>query len=131
MYSVCSHDIKISAETAFQGHGATTSDCFSVWSYDIQIENMGKSPIMILRRYWKLIDEMGLMREITGDGVVGQKPVIHPGEVFQYTSYANIRAGSGMMYGKYYALDLDSGEEIELDIPAISLDSPKEKVIVN
>lgn len=131
MANIENAQIKVTAVPSYQGKGVTINDAFSVWSYNIFIENQGQYPIMILRRYWKVIDEMGLVKEITGDGVVGKKPVINPGESFEYTSFTNMNTSSGVMLGKYYVLNIDSGEEIEIEIPAFSLDTPAEKVTIN
>lgn len=131
MYSVSTNEIKVTATPSYQGKGVTADDVFSVWSYNIVIENNGSSTIQVLRRLWQIIDDSGLVKEITGDGVVGKTPVLNPGESFEYTSFTNLKAPSGVMIGKYYVLELDTGKELEIDIPAFSLDSPEEKITAN
>lgn len=131
MYSVSTNAIKVTATPAYQGRGVTADDVFSVWSYTIVIENNSDSPIQVLRRYWQVFEDCGMVKEITGDGVVGKTPVISPGEAFEYTSFTNLKSHSGMMMGKYFVLDIDSGEELTINTPAFSLDSPEEKTILN
>ena len=131
MYSVSTNAIKVKATPAYQGRGVTADYVFSVWSHTIVIENNSDSPIQVLRRYWQVFEDCGMVKEITGDGVVGKTPVISPGEAFEYTSFTNLKSHSGMMMGKYFVLDIDSGEELTINTPAFSLDSPEEKTILN
>ena len=131
MYSVSTALVKVTAIPVYQGESTGLDDVYSVWSYNIIIENCGSAPIKILSRYWKIVDSCGLVREITGEGVIGKKPVILPGSLFEYTSFANLKTSSGFMVGKYYAIEVQTGKKIEISIPAFSLDNPEEEKILN
>ena len=131
MYSSFSHSIKVTAIPLYQGESLEEDKECSVWSYNIIIENHSDTTIKILSRYWKIIDSSGLIHEITGDGVVGKNPVIFPGDLFEYTSFTNLHTSSGVMVGKYYAEDIDTGQSMEIDIPAFSLDNPEEERVLN
>ncbi len=131
MYSSFSHSIKVTAIPSYQGESLEEDKEYSVWSYNIIIENHSDCTIKILSRYWKIIDSSGLIHEITGDGVVGKNPVIFPGDLFEYTSFTNLHTSSGVMVGKYYAEDIDTGQSMEIDIPAFSLDNPEEERVLN
>ena len=124
MYSSFSNSIKVTAIPLYQGESVEEDKEYSVWSYNIIIENHSDTTIKILSRYWKIIDSSGLIHEITGNGVVGKNPVIFPGDLFEYTSFTNLHTSSGVMVGKYYAENVDTGQSMEIDIPAFSLDNP-------
>ena len=93
-----------------------------VWAYTIQIENAGTRTVQLLTRHWKITDRAGRVQEVHGEGVVGQTPVLEPGDTFEYTSGAPLSEPSGVMEGAY---GLSDGEgDFTVDIPAFSLDSP-------
>ena len=131
MYSSFSNSIKFTAIHLYQGESVEEDKEYSVWSYNIIIENHSDTTIKILSRYWKIIDSSGLIHEITGNGVVGKNPVIFPGDLFEYTSFTNLHTSSGVMVGKYYAENVDTGQSMEIDIPAFSLDNPEEERVLN
>ncbi len=131
MHNLLTSLITVTATPTYQGESTGFDDVYSIWSYNVVIKNYSSSSIRILSRYWKIIDSHGLIQEITGKGVIGQKPIIHPGSIFEYTSFTNLRASSGVMIGKYYAVEVQSGKKIEISIPAFSLDNPEEKTLLN
>lgn len=131
MYSSLTNSIKVTAIPSYQGESTGLEEVYSVWSYSIVIENQGSTPIKIMSRYWKIIDSCGLIQEVKGEGVVGKKPIIHPGNLFEYTSFANLKTSSGLMVGKYHAIEVPTGKKIEINIPAFSLDNPEEEILVN
>ncbi|QOD38741.1 Co2+/Mg2+ efflux protein ApaG [Candidatus Wolbachia massiliensis] len=98
-------------------------DCY-VWMYNVKIKNKSPSTIQLLSRYWQIIDYRGKVNEIVGVGVIGEQPVIKPGEVFKYTSGAYLNVPSGIMQGKYEFLNEESIKTFEVVIPPFSLDSP-------
>ena len=81
-------------------------------------------------RAWEITDENGRREEVRGAGVVGEQPVLEPGERFEYTSGCPLGTPSGLMVGTYFMV-ADSGENFEVAIPAFSLDSPYAKRSVN
>jgi len=127
MYQSCSHDIKVTVDATYQGRAVSAHEAYRVWSYDVVIENCGRFPIQIVSRCWQLIDENGIIKEVSGEGVVGKQPVIPPGQSFCYTSFANVRTVCGMVVGKYYVKNVNTKEEFIVDIPAFSLDNPEIK----
>ncbi|WFW29778.1 MAG: Co2+/Mg2+ efflux protein ApaG [Wolbachia endosymbiont of Menacanthus eurysternus] len=98
-------------------------ECY-VWMYNIKIRNKSSSTIQLLSRYWQIIDYKGKVNEIAGAGVIGEQPVIKPGEVFRYTSGTYLNAPSGIMQGRYEFLNEKSAKVFEVMIPPFSLDSP-------
>jgi len=85
----------------------------------------------VTERFWQIADSRGQVQEVRGKGVVGEEPVVKPGEVFRYTSGAPLTAPSGMMRGTYTVQESGSGESYDVDIPAFVLDSPHEGLILN
>ena len=87
------------------------------------IENKGEQTVQLLTRYWRIVDASGRAQEVRGPGVVGEQPVLRPGESFEYTSGTPLPTPSGFMVGSYQMTTLD-GSHFEVAIPAFSLDSP-------
>ncbi|MGL9732407.1 MAG: Co2+/Mg2+ efflux protein ApaG [Wolbachia sp.] len=98
-------------------------NCY-VWIYNVKIKNKNSSTIQLLSRHWQIIDYKGKVNEIAGAGVIGEQPVIKPGEVFRYTSGTYLNAPSGIMQGRYEFLNEESTKVFEVMIPPFSLDSP-------
>ncbi|QKX02552.1 Co2+/Mg2+ efflux protein ApaG [Wolbachia endosymbiont of Dirofilaria (Dirofilaria) immitis] len=98
-------------------------NCY-VWVYNVRIKNKGSSAVQLLSRHWRIIDYKGKVNEVAGVGVIGEQPVIRPGEVFKYTSGTYLNAPSGIMQGKYEFLNEGSAKTFEVMIPPFSLDSP-------
>ena len=84
----------------------------------------------VMERFWKIADSRGQVQEVRGSGVVGEKPVVRPGEVFRYTSGAPLTAPSGVMLGSY-KLETPDGESFDVDIPLFNLESPHEPRLLN
>jgi ApaG protein len=89
----------------------------------VTIENKSELTVQLLSRYWRITDGRGRVREIRGDGVIGEQPVIAPGRAFEYTSGAPLETPSGFMIGTYH-MRASSGESFEVGIPMFALESP-------
>lgn len=96
-----------------------------VWAYTVRINNESTAVVQLRTRYWRITDSRGNTDVVAGDGVVGEQPVIRPGEGFEYTSGAPLATPSGLMVGAY-GMETTDGELFDVDIPAFSLDSPHE-----
>jgi ApaG protein len=83
-----------------------------------------------MSRLWRITDAHGRTLEVQGDGVIGEKPILNPGESFEYTSGTPLNTPSGIMLGQYHMLSVE-GDSFPVDIPAFSLDSPHERPLVN
>jgi ApaG protein len=95
-----------------------------VWAYRVSIENHGGSTVQLLRRTWRITDARGVTMLVEGEGVVGEQPVLQPGEAFEYTSGTPLDTPSGFMVGDYHMVDQGTGAAFDVAIPAFSLDSP-------
>jgi ApaG protein len=101
-----------------------------IWSfaYTITISNTGDVPAQLVSRHWIITNELGETEEVKGLGVVGQQPLLKPGESFEYTSGCRLRTASGSMRGSYFCVAED-GERFEVDIPAFALDDGSTRVL--
>jgi ApaG protein len=94
-----------------------------VFGYRVRIENRGAETVRLLGRHWRITDSHGRLIEVEGEGVVGEQPLLRPGEAFEYTSGTPLAAASGIMLGSYRMVTR-RGEAFEAEIPAFSLDAP-------
>ena len=93
------------------------------WAYTITIRNDGQEIAQLLNRWWHITDALGRTHDVRGPGVVGEQPVLKPGESYRYTSGVPLETPSGFMEGEY-EIKLLSGERFQATIPIFSLDSP-------
>ena len=98
--------------------------------YTIVITNSGKETVQLRTRHWIITDATGRKQEVRGEGVVGEQPVLAPGERFEYTSGVPLPTASGFMTGRYQMVSA-SGERFEIDVPTFSLDSPDNRRVLN
>ena len=96
-----------------------------VFAYQVKIENQGAETVQLRNRYWKITDGYGQQQEVRGEGVVGEQPILNPGEKFEYTSGTPLSTPSGFMEG-YYEMETLKGNIFEAEIPQFSLDNPFE-----
>jgi len=100
------------------------------WAYHVTIENQGRETIQLLSRHWMITNARGELTEVKGPGVVGEQPVLKPGESFEYTSGCPLNTTSGMMGGAYQ-METESGEHFDIEIPTFALDLPNRSVLLN
>ncbi len=123
MFTAVSHDIIVNVEPSYLADESDPDEHRYVWSYRVVIANHGRRAVQLMTRFWDITDGNGVRRTVTGPGVVGQQPIIEPGEAFEYTSGCPLSTPSGIMSGIYHMVD-DHGTPLEVTIPAFSLDSP-------
>ncbi|MFV0679907.1 Co2+/Mg2+ efflux protein ApaG [Ottowia sp.] len=92
------------------------------FAYTITVHNTGDVPAQLIARHWIISDASGRTEEVKGLGVVGQQPLLEPGEAFEYTSGARLRTASGTMHGSYFCVAED-GQRFEVSIPPFVLDA--------
>lgn len=91
--------------------------------YTIEIANEGTEPVKLLTRHWTITDGDGQVMEVSGPGVVGEQPVIEPGEVFEYTSGCPLPTPFGMMHGRYRMVTA-RGETFDVEVAPFTLSEP-------
>jgi ApaG protein len=118
--------IHIAVEPDFLDDQSQPEEGRYLWAYRVTIQNRGDMSVQLISRYWRITDARGRVREVRGDGVIGEQPVIEPGASFQYTSGAPLETSSGFMTGKYTMRD-SSGRGFEVGIPTFALESPYDR----
>ena len=126
MYSKKTKKINITVNPYFLDDQSEPEDQHFVWAYQVTIDNQSDEKVQLKNRYWKIIDSNGSEQEVRGEGVVGEQPILNPGEKFEYTSGTPLKTNNGIMQG-FYLMSQDNGTQIKIDIPTFSLDSPYNK----
>ncbi len=130
MYSEITNSIRVSVNPVFLEEQSSPEKSHYIWAYEVRIENLGQTSVQLLNRHWSITDALGQTQTVRGPGVVGEQPVLNPGESFEYTSGTPLRTPSGLMVGSYQMEDV-KGEVFDVKIPAFSLDSPHQSVQFN
>ena len=130
MYEQETAGVMVRVEPQFLPEESEPDDGHFVWAYTIEIENRRADPVQLMSRFWRITDENGLTQEVRGEGVIGQQPVIAPGQRFRYTSAAPLSAPSGVMGGAY-SMQGAKGDIFDIDVPLFALDSPHVSKLAN
>ncbi len=101
-----------------------------VWAYEVRIRNLGEEVVQLRNRHWIITDANGRVEQVQGPGVVGEQPVLRPGESFEYTSGCPLTTPSGFMVGRY-EMERQNGERFLVEIPPFSLDIPDAPRVMN
>jgi ApaG protein len=117
------YEIAIEVATNYVRDQSEPDDGKYVFAYTITIENLGDVAAKLLSRHWVITDANGKVQEVTGDGVVGEQPHLHPGESFRYSSGAVLETPVGAMEGSY-RMEADKGINFEAPIPPFTLAVP-------
>ncbi len=123
-YTATTRSIMVGVRSFYLTDQSQPEDNHFVWAYRVRIENLGTVPVQLLRRTWNITDSLGRTQTIHGEGVIGEQPVLDPGEQFEYTSGTPLETPSGFMSGFYHMVDGITGEAFDIAVPAFSLDSP-------
>jgi ApaG protein len=124
MIAEITQGIKVSVETEYQPSYSSPSQYHYVFTYRITIENQSEFTIQLLRRHWHIHDAGYTMREVEGEGVVGQQPVLEPGQVHQYVSGCNLKSGIGKMVGTYQIERIVDGVKFKVVVPEFTMTAP-------
>ena len=130
MYRAVTRQIVVTVQPNFMPERSVVDRGQYFWSYTIVITNTGPETVQLKTRHWIITDATGHKEEVRGEGVVGEQPVLGPGERFEYTSGVPLPTASGIMTGRYQMVS-ESGERFEIDVPTFSLDSPDQKRVLN
>lgn len=130
MYSDTTRQIRVTVEPRYLPDQSQPAEGHYVWAYHVRIENLGRETVRLRTRHWRITDAMGRLMEVRGPGVVGEQPLLRPGEHFTYTSGTPLSTPSGIMVGSY-GMENDAGESFDIAIPAFSLDSPHQERRLN
>lgn len=124
MTDTADYALDIDVATRFLDEQSEPDAARFVFAYTIHIRNRGKLPARVLGRHWVITDANGKVEEVVGEGVVGEQPLLGPGEAFEYTSGAVLETDLGTMRGSYDVL-ADDGTRFAAPIPAFTLTVPR------
>jgi ApaG protein len=124
MVSAITNGVKVSVLTHFQAEYSNPFQGNFVFSYHIKIQNESDFTVKLLRRHWYIHDANGLVREVEGEGVVGQQPTLEPGQSYEYTSGCNLNTSLGKMAGTYQMERIFDGKLFNVVIPDFSMIAP-------
>jgi ApaG protein len=130
MYRTVTRNIEVTATPRFLAERSSPQNGHFFWAYKIEISNLGSETVQLKTRYWHITDAQGRVQEVRGAGVIGEEPVLAPGESFEYTSGVPLPTPSGFMVGTY-GMVTKAGEHFDIDIPAFSLDSAQSARTIN
>lgn len=122
-FTATTDDITIRVRAFYLDEQSAPEDSRWVWAYKVRIENHGGDTVRLLGREWHITDAQGAGQYVVGDGVVGEQPVLAPGDSYEYTSGTPLSTSSGIMAGTYTMVSA-SGERFRVAVPTFSLDSP-------
>jgi ApaG protein len=124
MSSAITSGVEITVETFYQPEYSNPVLREFMFAYRITIENHNAHTVQLLSRHWHIFDSIGEYRQVEGDGVIGQQPVLTPGESFQYVSGCQLRSELGTMHGTYEMTNLSNQRKFSVEIPKFQLISP-------
>jgi ApaG protein len=130
LYRAVTRDIEVRVKPRFLKERSSPEKDQYFWAYTIEIVNRGSDTVQLKTRHWRITDAMGRTQEVRGAGVVGEQPVLKPGQSFEYTSGVPLTTGSGFMAGTYGMMSA-RGERFDIEIPPFWLDSPNTRRTVN
>jgi len=124
MVTAITKGVKISVETEYQPAYSSPVQFHYVFTYKISIENRSDHTIQLRRRHWYIHDAGKDLHEVEGEGVVGQQPILEPGQVHEYVSGCNLKSGMGKMHGTYLMERIVDGKNFEVKIPEFTMIAP-------
>ena len=129
-YVAITRGIVVSVEPTYLEGSSSPDNSHYVWAYRVTIENQGRDTVQLRSRHWMITNARGEFTEVKGPGVMGEQPLLKPGESYAYTSGAPLNTPSGMMGGSY-EMESVGGERFNIEIPTFSLDCPNQDVMLN
>ncbi|CAM5773951.1 Co2+/Mg2+ efflux protein ApaG [Bosea minatitlanensis] len=130
MYQAQTHGVRVTVAPRFLETESAPAQGRYVWAYSIEIANLSDRTVQLMTRHWLITDGRGAVHEVRGDGVVGQQPVLRPGERFSYSSGCPLTTPDGAMRGSY-AMRGEDGAMFDVAVPLFPLDSPYVKKVLH
>ena len=117
------HRIRVDVSANYVGEQSKPEEGHYAFSYTITIRNEGQVPARLLTRHWVITDANGKVKEVRGEGVVGEQPVLAPGAVYNYNSFCHLKTSVGTMHGEY-TMVTPAGDTFEAKIAPFTLAVP-------
>jgi ApaG protein len=109
------HNIRVEVESRYHADQSLPVQHHWFFSYTIRITNESRRQVQLVSRHWIITEDGGHVKEVKGEGVVGEQPVLAPNEAFQYTSFCTLRTPNGTMHGTYQMV-ADNDEQFDIEI---------------
>jgi ApaG protein len=122
MISTPTYQFQVQVRPRYLADQSAPAQSLYFFAYTITIRNTGKVPAQLISRSWNVNDANGVTEKVKGLGVVGQQPLLKPGETFEYTSGTRLRTPTGTMHGSFFCVAED-GEKFDVDVPMFVLDA--------
>lgn len=116
--------IKISVETTYEGSFYKNYKIQYAFGYTVTIENQSKDSVQLNARHWEIMDALNNVETVSGEGVIGKKPVLKPGESHTYTSGCLLTSPFGAMHGHYSMVNFTTTKNFKVTIPTFRLSAP-------
>ena len=116
-------DIRVDVKSRFHPERSKPQQEYWFFSYTVTIQNKGQESVRLLNRHWVITDATGAEREVRGAGVVGEQPVLQPGESFRYTSFCPLQTSLGAMRGSYEMVT-PTGRRFDASVAPFTLADP-------
>ncbi len=124
MVSQITRGIKISVLTSFEGTYFKNYKIHFAFTYHVSIENQSKDSVQLNLRHWEIYDALNNVEVVDGEGVIGKKPVIKPGENYTYSSGCLLSSPIGAMKGHFNMINFTTTKSFKVEIPAFKLSAP-------
>jgi len=124
MVSKISEGVEVSVEVFYQNDYSNPMNQDYMFAYRVTVENHNGFALKLLRRHWFIFDSNGEHREVEGEGVIGNQPVLKPSEQYQYVSGCNLKTEMGKMHGTYLMENQNNKEQFYVNIPAFEMIVP-------
>lgn len=121
MPSQSTQGIKVTVISRYSAEVSKPSQSKYVHQYNVTIENYSGRTVQLMAREWYIIDSKGEIREVKGEGVIGAQPILEDEESYTYNSWCPLKTSMGKMYGYYHMVDVDTAEDIKVEIPEFKL----------
>lgn len=113
--------VKVSVDVVYQPEYSNPAKMHFMFSYQITIENLSDTTIQLVNRHWNIFDSIGEFKQVEGEGVVGEQPILVPGATYQYVSGCNLKSEMGYMEGYYEMIKEVDGSTFHVEIPQFNL----------
>jgi ApaG protein len=123
MSEAMTRGIRVEVESLYDPEHSSPQESYYFFAYRVRITNLGSEPAQLISREWIITDADGKTERVQGPGVVGEQPLLAPGEDFEYTSFCPLSTPVGSMHGSYRMV-LPSGESFDAEIAPFALAAP-------
>ena len=130
VFEATTQSIRVSVQPVYLEDQSHPDKDHFVWAYIVNVANEGQTSVQLLNRHWIITDAMGYVTEVRGEGVVGEQPILEPGDCYEYTSGTPLNTAHGLMKGNY-EMKQEDGDTFWIEIPTFALDGPQNMTLLN